>query len=382
MKCLAALVPAVLVASPVVDGRQEFRAPNGLRVIVKEQHERSILRVCLLSAWDPTGLSTAQREHALRLRAILSQCGAGGLSRPLLDRRLAEQGIRVEIAGTEDSLAWTMLADSQDQEDAFELLGHLVFRPSLGDNLGPAGELAAPEVWFRTSLGFPAPGLGTLGLGVAERFALHRLLIRPEESVLIIQGDLSLAQARQLVMLHLGTWSPSPGNPGAGGLVPVPQSMPGLMVGAWAGSPAPGGDAKHRAAHIAVAILLEKISREETHGDLAFEAARPGGDAGPCLFGIRSGPEPERRLRAFLENLRTKGFGAKDLAYARRTWEAERRASALHPEDHMYAEARVALKGDPGKHLMALTLDEVNTALRSRLAPESLRWLVRDVSSK
>ncbi|MBK8794523.1 MAG: hypothetical protein IPN59_15720 [Holophaga sp.] len=382
MKCLAALIPAVLVASPVVDGKQEFRAPNGLRVIVKEQHERSILRVCLLSAWDPTGLSTEQREHALRLRTILSHCGAGGLSRPVLERRLAERGIRVEVEGTEDSLDWTMLADSQDQEDAFELLGHLVFRPSLGDDLGPAGESVAPEVWFRASLGFPAPGLGILGLGMAERFALHRWLVRPEQSVLVIQGDLSLAQARQLVMLHLGTWSPSSANPEAGGLVPVPQSIPSLAAGAWVGSPSPGGDAQQRAAHIAMAILLEKISREETHGDLVFEAARPGGDAGPCLFGIRSGPEPERRLQVFLENLRTKGFGATDLAYVRRTWEAERRALALHPKDQMYAEARVALKGDPGRHLMALTLEEVNTALRSRLAPESLRWLVRGVSSK
>ncbi|MFZ1615052.1 MAG: hypothetical protein WAT51_12810, partial [Holophaga sp.] len=93
-------------------------------------------------------------------------------------------------------------------------------------------------------------------------------------------------------------------------------------------------------------------------------------------------PEPERRLQVFLENLRTKGFGATDLAYVRRTWEAERRALALHPEDQMYAEARVALKGDPGRHLMALTVEEVNAALRFRLAPESLRWLVRGVSSK
>lgn len=382
MKCLAALVPVVLMASPVVDGRREFRAPNGLRVIVKERHDRSILRLCLLSTWDPASLSAVQGEHALRLRALLDLCGAGGMSRPVLDRRLAERGIHLEVAGTADSLAWSMLADSQDQEDAFELLGHVVFRPSLGDDLGPRGEVVPPEDSFRASLGFPVSSLGGLAMDVAERFALHRRLIRPEHAVLVIQGDLSLAQARQLVMLHLGTWSPAPGKPEVGLPVADPSVVEGVVEGAWAGSPAPSGDAKQRAASIAVALLLEKKFREETHGDLAFESVRPGGDAGPCLFSIRSGPEPERRLREFLENLRRKGFGAADLDFVRRTWGAERQALALHPEDQLYAEARVVLMGDPGNQLLALALEEVNTALRARLAPESLRWMVRSVNSK
>jgi len=380
MKWLSFLLPAVLAAAPATDGRQEFRTPNGLRVILDERHERPILRLHLLAAWDRTELSEIQADQALRIRSILGRCGAGGVNRAALDRRLADRGIRLDFEGAGDTLAWSMLADSQDQEDAFEILGHVVFRPSLGEDSAGRAEIASgviPEACFKASLGFPAEGFPHGGLGMEERFSLHRRLVRPEHSVLVIQGDLSLPQARQLVLLHLGTWSPAPEKPLLGATPSLKGDCPAPPEGAWVGSPAPRGDAKDRAAQIAVAILLARVFSQDIQGDILFEASRPGGDAGPFLFGTRSGGDAEKRIRERLEDLCRQGFGQADLVYVRRAWKAEQAGLALHPEDQLRALARTALKGDLGPCIMALREDELNAALRARLAPGALRWLVK-----
>lgn len=384
MRGLPWLFSVIVAANLMAAGRQEFRAPNGLRVILDPRHERPVLRLHLLVGWDSGKLTGIQAEQVLQLRSILERCGAGDLNKSLLERKLADRGIRLTFEGTGDSLAWTMVVDSQGQEDAFELLGHVVFRPALGDDLGE-GETKiysdpAPEACFRASLGFPtvvsAPGV----LGTAARYSLHRRLVRPEHAVLVIQGDLSLAQARQLVLLHLATWSPAPEPPLSG----TPSSTLECrepMEGAWAGAPGPGGDAKARAAHIALAILLTRHFREAALADFVFEAFRPGGDAGPFLVGVRSGRDPDQRLRECLESLCVKGFNTADLAFVRQAWQAERTVRALHPEDQIAAIARVALQGDPGANLMDLRVEEINAALRGRLAPKALRWLVKNAET-
>ncbi|MDP2874933.1 MAG: hypothetical protein Q8O00_02040 [Holophaga sp.] len=383
MKGIVFLISAILMAAPVESGRQEFRTLNGLRVILDERHDRSVLRLFLLVGWDRSALSDLQADQFLSIRSTLSQCGAGGLSRPAFDRRLADQGLRLVFKGTGDSLSWSMLSDSQDQDDAFELLGHAVFRPALEDDLAPVGKAAAgkakPEDLFRASLGFPSEGIAAKGLSTDESFAIHRRLVRPEQSVLVIQGDLSLAQARQSVMLHLGTWSPSIekviGAPRPSPPLELVQLKAGAGAGAWAGSPAPVGDARARAAHIAVAMLLSRRFREEIPRGITFEAFRPGGDSGPLLFGIGSeASDPRKHLRTVLEGLCRRGFEAGDLALVRSAWQTERAALALHPEDQLEAIARIALKGDPGDYLLDLSLEEINAALRARIDPAVLLW--------
>lgn len=379
MNWLSLLLPAALAAAPAADRRSEFLAPNGLRVILEPRYERPALRLHLLAGWEQADLPDFQAQ-VLRLRSFLGRCGAGDMSRLALDRRLADQGIRLTFQGTGDTFAWSVLADSQDQEDAFELLGHVVFRPALAEDLGAGGAALTAEACFRASLGFPQEGFAPGELGAEERYFLHRRLVRPEHSVLVIQGDLSLPQARQLVLLNFGTWSPSQ-RPAMGANPPsLTGDCPAPPEGAWAGSPAPGGDPKARAAHLAVAILLTRLFRDGREG-VEFETFHPGGDAGPLLFGVRRGGNPAKRIRECLESICSRGFRDADLAYVRQAWEAERAALSLHPENKLAATARTALKGNPGLHLAGLRLEDLNAALRARLAPGALRWLANGTTS-
>jgi hypothetical protein len=383
MRALAFLMPCVLVAAP--GPFQEFRTPSGLRVILDERHDLPLMRLELRVAWEEG--DAAGRDCGSELMcAVLDRCGAAGFTRMALERTLADRGLRLGLERGRASLAWTMLADSQDQEEAFAFLAHAVFRPTLAEGITalqrePKGAVV-PEDAFRSALGFPAEGISACELDLPALLSLHRRLVRPEHAVLVVRGDLNLLQLRQLVLLHLGTWAPAAEPPAPRGkAAPVlepRQIIPGTIPMAWAGSPAPGGGPERRAAQVLLAILLERMFGEGTVEPFTVEAPRPDGDAGPVLFRTLPGvKDPEALLRTRLGGLAAKGFSAGDLAWAKAQWKAERAVLALHPEEQLSAWACQEQSGDPGAFLEATGLEAVNAALQARLSSESLRWLVK-----
>ncbi len=384
MRFLSLFLPCALVAAPAPEAWNEFRTPSGLRVVLEPRHERPLVRLELRVAWPTVDVPSEGCASDL-LCAVLGRCGAGGLSRFVLERTLADRGLKLGLAGGRQTLAWSMVADSQDQEDAFAFLAHAVFRPSLAEGiyatLRDSKPSVTPEDVFRAGLGFPREGIIICDLDSAALHALYRRLVRPEHAVLLIQGDLSLAQARQLVLLHFGTWAPAPEPPVSDKAASRPsksqrQAISGSQRAAWAGSPPPEGDARLRAAHVLLSLLLERAFQNGV-GGIVLEAPRPEGDAGPILF--RTLPvlagNPERLLAERLERLASRGFSASDLALARSHWRAERAALALHPEDQLSARAHGLLFGDAGDFLETVTLADVNAALRARLT--TLQWLVQ-----
>lgn len=380
MRLLPLLLPWALAAAPAPETRPEFRTSSGLRVFLEERHERPLVRLELRVAWEDAGEGCGGGG----MGAVLARCGAGGFSRPALDRALADRGLKLDLEGGARSLAWSMLADSQDQEDAFEFLAHAVFRPGLGEGvlrLVPKPGVA-PEAVFRAALGFPSEGGLACDLDLPAFLALHRRRVRPEHAVLIVQGDLNLAQTRQLVMLHLGTWAPAPepapeAKPRTQNARIQRQTVPGGQKNAWAGSAPPQGDARSRAAHVLLSFLLEGDFRSAAGNGFTLEAPRPEGDAGPLLFAAAPGlsGDPERLLAERLERLASRGFSPAQLGLARARWRAERIALTLHPEDQLAVRAHGLLFGDAGTYLEDVSLEEVNAALRARLS--TLQWLVQ-----
>ncbi len=375
MNILPFLLPCILVAVPAPS--LEFRAPNGLRVILDERHEQPLVRFELRVPWEG-------REDSASMCAVLGHGGAGGFSRTALEQALADRGLKMNLEAGRHSLAWSMLTDSQDQEDAFEFFAHALFRPALAEGITAlrqaTKEAASPEESFLAVLGLPT-GEGALPkLDLPGCLALHRRLVRPERAVLIIQGDLNLPQARQLVMLHLGTWAPAPEPSPQGQELPewaFRQAIPGEGAFAWAGSLPPEGEAPARTAHVLVSFLLERAFRETGESSIRVEAPRPLGDAGPILFQTLLGksPDPEGLLRTKLERLGARGFSLEELEVAKGQWRAERSALALHPEAYLSAWTQGCLFGDPGATLDVVRLEEVNAALRVRLS--TLHWLVK-----
>lgn len=207
------LVPAL--ALPVLAAAPEplFRLPSGLTVVLRSDPVCPLVRLTLRVDL-PDDLAEADLHL---LGSALARGGAGPFAAPALARQLEAEGHTwsFEIRGR--SLVWSVLADSQDQEGAAEVLAHRVLRPDLvegwqrlrGETAEPSGREAFRARWVRD----PAHWTPPEGASPARLLAVARVVLRPERATLLLQGDVMPAQARQLALLQFGTWRPGPAEP-------------------------------------------------------------------------------------------------------------------------------------------------------------------------
>lgn len=216
----------VLLVAPALVAQSAFRLANGLQVRLSENHERPFLEL-RLQLDVPKGEESPGREGALQVLArVLEAAGAGPYDAAGLQRVLEERGIAMVFQAVPGSFTWIVRCASSHQEEAFSLLAHVLLRPDLS---GTHLEAQRARLWrerraagmadwakqrFRWELleerpeGLPSErSLSELGL--LQVGALHRRIVRPERALLLLRGDVNVAQARQLALLHLGVWGPA-----------------------------------------------------------------------------------------------------------------------------------------------------------------------------
>jgi len=390
--------PAPLPALSPAPGAQTFRLPTGLTCLLVENHERPLVRM-ELTVPVPPALEPMVRKGTLGLLArVLETTGAGTYSRADYNRAADELGLQLAFEGRRDAFRWRVLTDSRSQEAALELLANAVFRPVLDSPaietqrqalIKKAGATPLREeamdrfLWAIQDPGaLQVPkGVGLDHLELPEVLALHQALVRPEGAVLVLYGDLSLAQARQLALLHLGVWGPSPAPAGPQATVPalaVPRFSALLDGGAvaelWAGAVRRGTGRPEVEALLPV--LLEGISLTPFDGLDLTVSLQP---SGPMLLKA-TGRDAARAtlvggLAVALDLLRTRGFSEGDLDRAKVRWRARRATRTLHPESlvrRLPLEAEAVAEGA----VEALTPEAVNGALATWLEPEGMRFLL------
>lgn len=215
-----------------------FRLPSGLEVLVHPDAHRPLVRITLRLELPP-GLAEADLRL---LGAALARGGAGPHAGSSSRRPGRGEGHAWTFEARGTALIWSVLADSQDQEGAAELLAHAVIRPDLAggwrelqaEAVEPAGGDAFRSGWTGEPAGWMAPEGATLG----RLLALGRALLRPERATLRFQGDATLPQARQLALLQFGTWRPGPADP-------LPDPVPRLAGSRILLAPGPEGRALH-----------------------------------------------------------------------------------------------------------------------------------------
>jgi len=392
-----ACLVATLLGAPLAAQGVAFRLPSGLRCILVEKHDQPLIRMELVARWDPTEEPEGRQGMAGFLAGILRQGGAGPYTRTEFNQALDDLGLTYGFESRRDAFIWTLAADSRSQEPALELLADAVFRPgfdaalveahrSLLDREGasmPAWERGKTRfLWglgdLRTELPLPLPPQTALGFDDLQAF--RRRILRPERSTLVLHGDLSPSQAKELVFLHFGLW----GYPAPPALAPFPPKpapvSPFLAVleehpdiEMWAGSTV--------RCVPEIRELLEVLLAERA------QAASPGIlttcslDAGaPLLIRSRAGAQGrdglEAALRGTAEALRTRGFSDKDVDRALFRWRARVAALPLHPADLLSRYQEGALDPAFQRRVEALTARDINAALAAMLAPEALHYLL------
>jgi hypothetical protein len=388
---LAALMAAsVLQAQRAVQG---FSLPNGLRVLHLEDHEHPLVRVSLHLRLEPGDVPPAGQGIAQLALRMFEHSGAANLKTGDFNRLLEDSGILLTASQTPVGYTWHLVARSRDQDRALGLLADRLlrtwFEPAVleaqrvacwadAENLEAPPRRRLHEALLQNPEARPT--VESLGAITMEDLLTFRARVfRPDRAVLVLHGDLGLEQAKRLVFLSLGSWTPQP--PPAKPL-PAPVSAPKpqpaspsrlLLPAAGFRAEVVAGRPEHLTAEAAALLSL----LVPTEGTLApVQAAMTQGrlvatlDAGSPT----AGPGTWSLLHARLEALRQRGFTQGDLEGARAAWLARRSLDSLDPEAQMQTALDEALgRGVSVDRLKALSLDALNAGLRAWLDPANLR---------
>lgn len=337
----------LLACAPLFAAAADFTLQNGLQVQLRADHQRPYLELRLEVAW-PKGEEPPGREGAATVLARVLQAGGAGPHDPVtLARLLEERGLGFEFQAGPGCMTWVLRCPSGLQEEAFGLLAHLVARPLITGTLLESqrarlwrerqalGLAEWAELRFRWELLEDRPeGLSRerslSELGLEPLAALHRRLVRPQRAVLHVRGDVNLAQARQLALLHLGVWGPGPEPP----LPALPSARPrvGPLPGVLATAQGPAeatlalllpGAARPEVAELLEELLPRWLEAAPTEPSATGQVRRLA-DGRPWLLLSatgRRGTDPApllQALRDWAARLGQRTLGAEDLARAGR----------------------------------------------------------------
>lgn len=226
------LIPALvaIVSAYGADSIQEFRLPNGLRVVLREDHERPIVRLELRTALQASEIPAGKEGLGGILHEMLRTAGAGTYSREAFLEYLRNRTLRYRHSMQASSLSWSILSNSQGQDAAFEALALAAIHPRLDatqltiwrqqflQSLKQRSPRQQAEEEFLRAIQHPEQAALPTKTSInlienSDLYALLRRIQRPENSVLIIHGDLNTTQAKQLAMLHMGAWGPESAPP-------------------------------------------------------------------------------------------------------------------------------------------------------------------------
>lgn len=334
------LLPALLSAS--VPAPTAFTLPNGLQVVLFEDHSLPLLRGELRLDLPAPAEDGQAWLRPLGFR-MLAEGGSAARSATGFALGADAIGLELRLSLAPDSALWSFTTRSQDQEAAFGLLADRVTRPAFDPlALEPArmaawSELSESDALARARLRFaralsavPEPDERMLASVDATTLAAwHRRLFRPGHATLALWGDLDSSQARQLALLSFGAWAiqgepagrAAPSAPEAG---PFLAALPGEAPVVAIGLVEDGRDRAQRRflrPWIVTQLKAAGIALEDGEA-ISLHADAPLGTSAESL---------RARLAAALDALPA-SFATADLASLRAQAATEKALMSLHPE--------------------------------------------------
>lgn len=231
---LAAVLGAALLAVPAQAAEinpQRYVAPNGLTVLVVEQHALPIVQI---QALVKTGSVQDPPDKAGLANLVAGLLDEGTTTRDAT--RLAEQiefvGGALEAKAGHDFTTASARVLAKDTELGFELLADILLHPDfpepelervkkliLGEIIAQqddpgsvAGKAFSRLVFDGHPYSWPVNGTEeTLpAISRADVQAFHAREYLPNQTILAVVGDVTVEQARGLVEKHFGSWPKGP----------------------------------------------------------------------------------------------------------------------------------------------------------------------------
>lgn len=235
--------PPALKLPPI----QKQKLANGLAVWIIEQHEVPLVQMNLLvkagSAADPAG-----KFGLASMTAAMLDEGAGTRSALELADAIEFVGGQLGTSSTFDSSSVRLSAPVAKLGDALPLMADVALRPTFPaaelerlrkerltrllqarDDPGTIMEIAFPRIVFGESHRYGTAAGG--GPAEVKAFTLddlrgfHQAYYRPENSTLLIVGDVNTATVMPLLERAFGAWKAT-GPPGPAAAIRLPPSSP------------------------------------------------------------------------------------------------------------------------------------------------------------
>jgi predicted Zn-dependent peptidase len=242
--------PAPLPLTPAaLPPFQEATLANGVRVILVESHRNPTVAFRLAlpagDASDPAG----KTGLASMVAALLTK-GAGERSAEQISAAIESAGGSIFAVTDDDflSIAGSVLSESAPL--AFEILGDVVARPAFAESefeLARTQTLSGLQLsaadpgflagkFFRAGLygahpyGATASAATTRAITRADLQAFHRNRVRPRGALLVVAGDITMAQLRTLADKAFAGWTGAPATAPAMPAPPARSSTEILLV--------------------------------------------------------------------------------------------------------------------------------------------------------
>jgi zinc protease len=208
---------------------QESVLPNGLRILVVESHKQPIVSLSLNfaagSIFDPAG-----KEGLAQMVAGLITKGAGTRSAEQISEVIEGAGGSLNAGAGPDFLSINSTVLKTSLPLAFELIGDAVVRPTFPETevellrtqtlsglqvaLGQPDEIAS-RIFQRTLYGQNPYGRSANPASVkattrADLIAFQHARLRPAGALLVVAGDVTLAEVRALAVKTFRGWAGAP----------------------------------------------------------------------------------------------------------------------------------------------------------------------------
>ena len=410
---------------------QRARLPNGLRIVLAERHNAPVVQMNLIVDAGHAARQQSKPGVPGFTAAMLSE-GTAKRDTFAIARRAEELGAALGAGCDEDSSNVSLSAISARIDGAMELFADVALRPSFPqaelERLKPrrlaaiqqsmvspeglAGHLL-PRLVYGDSHPYSIPWMG---LGTPEAIhetttddlrSFHRRWYRPDNSTLVVTGDITLEALTALAQRNFGGWQ-APAEPlprKSFETLPLP-ARPRMFLVHRSGaeqsliqavqlSP-PRADTDHQAMFVVNNILggnfisrLNMNLRENKHWSYGVSSGR-GANVGQSTFAISAPVETPRTADAISEILRE----LRDLLGPRKPTAAEIRASkdslvkslpgGIETSGQLSAQMSYMLSyGLPDDYydtyvdqLQKLGPPQLDAAARKLVTPQALTWLI------
>jgi zinc protease len=228
---------------------QEATLANGMRLVVVESHKQPVVSVSLSlpagEIHDPTG-----KEGLSAMVAGLLTKGAAQRSADQISETIEGVGGTLAASAGEDFLTVLSNVLTPNAPLAFELMSDVVMRPTFPESevellrtqtlsalqleMSQPGALAS-RFFSKTLYGTHPYGRSQTTESVrairrADLLAFHRARIRPSGTLLVVAGDINLADARRLAAQAFRSWTGVPVAAVTRGVVPTRARTEILLV--------------------------------------------------------------------------------------------------------------------------------------------------------